>query len=400
MIGVVVLGSTGSVGVSTLDVLAQHPQRFTVVSLAARSNVEALFQQCLQWHPRCAALTDAVAAGLLQQRLREAGCKTEVLAGSAALEILAADPAAPIVMAAISGAAGLGSTLAAARAGKRLLLANKESVVMAGALLMAAVHAGGATLIPIDSEHNAIFQCLPPGWQAGTANAGVRRLLLTASGGPFLHWAAEAMNRATPEQACAHPRWNMGAKISVDSATLLNKGLELIEASVLYGMSPERIEIVVHPQSVVHSLVEYRDGSVLAQLGSPDMRTPIAQALAWPERITAGVEWLDLVRVAKLEFQAPDLARFPALGLARAAAVTGGLAPTWLNAADEVAVQAFLDKQLNFGDISGVIASTMERYGGGNSSDLDAILAADAEARVVARAALMPHRYLSAGAGT
>jgi 1-deoxy-D-xylulose-5-phosphate reductoisomerase len=263
---------------------------------------------------------------------------------------------------------------------------------------MDAVHSSGATLIPIDSEHNAIFQCLPPGWQAGTANAGVRRLLLTASGGPFLNWTAEAMNRATPEQACAHPRWNMGAKISVDSATLLNKGLELIEASVLFGMSPKCIEIVVHPQSVVHSLVEYRDGSVLAQLGSPDMRTPIAQALAWPERITAGVEWLDLVQVAKLEFQAPDVARFPALGLARAAAVTGGLAPTWLNAADEVAVQAFLGKQLNFGDIPGVIASTMERFGGGNSSDLDAILAADAEARLIARAALLKQRYLPAGA--
>jgi 1-deoxy-D-xylulose-5-phosphate reductoisomerase len=398
VIGVTVLGSTGSVGVSTLDVLAQHPDRFAVVALAARSNVDALFKQCMQWQPRCAALTDAVAARLLQQRLRAVGCTTEILTGSAALEILAADPAAPVVMAAISGAAGLGSTLAAARAGKRLLLANKESVVMAGALLMAAVHASGATLIPIDSEHNAIFQCLPPGWQAGTANAGVRRLLLTASGGPFLHWTVAAMNCATPEQACAHPRWNMGAKISVDSATLLNKGLELIEASVLFGMAPEHIDIVVHPQSVVHSLVEYHDGSVLAQLGSPDMRTPIAQALAWPERISAGVEWLDLVQVATLEFQAPDVVRFPALGLARAAAVTGGLAPTWLNAADEVAVQAFLDKQLNFGDIPGVIASTMERFGGGNSSDLDAVLAADAEARVLARAALQRHHYHPVGA--
>jgi 1-deoxy-D-xylulose-5-phosphate reductoisomerase len=286
------------------------------------------------------------------------------------------------------------------RAGKRLLLANKESAVMAGDLLMQAVRGAGATLIPIDSEHNAIFQCLPAGWRAGDTVAGVRRLLLTASGGPFLNWTTEQMNRATPQQACAHPRWNMGAKISVDSATLMNKGLELIEAAVLFGMAPDQIDIVVHPQSVVHSLVEYHDGSVLAQLGSPDMRTPIAQALAWPERISAGVELLDLIKVAKLEFQAPDAMRFPALGLARAAAEAGGLAPVWLNAADEVAVQAFLDKRLNFGDISGVIANTMNRYGGGNSGDLAAILAADAAARAVAQAELSGPVALASGAGT
>jgi 1-deoxy-D-xylulose-5-phosphate reductoisomerase len=388
MINVAVLGSTGSIGQNTLDVLARHPDRYAVAALAARSNVELLLQQCLRWHPRMAVMSDPTAARTLQARLRAAGCRTEVLAGAAALDTAAADAAIPVVMAAISGAAGLGSTLAAARSGKRLLLANKESVVMAGALLMAAVQASGATLIPIDSEHNAIFQCLPSSWRAGAAPPAVRRLLLTASGGPFLTWSSEAMQRATPEQACAHPRWNMGAKISVDSATLFNKGLELIEAAVLFGMPPERIDIVVHPQSVVHSLVEYVDGSVLAQLGSPDMRTPIAQALAWPERISAGVEFLDLLQVARLDFQAPDPVRFPALGLARAAAMTGGLAPTWLNAADEVAVQAFLDKQLNFGDIPGVIACTMDRFGGGNSGDLASVLAADAAARAQAREAL------------
>jgi 1-deoxy-D-xylulose-5-phosphate reductoisomerase len=302
-------------------------------------------------------------------------------------------------MAAISGAAGLASTLAAAGAGKRLLLANKESAVMAGPLLLAAVRAAGAVLIPIDSEHNAIFQCLPPGWRAGVPQPEVRRLLLTASGGPFLGWTAAAMARATPEQACAHPRWSMGAKISVDSATLMNKGLELIEASVLFGMHPDVIDIVVHPQSVVHSMVEFLDGSTLAQLGSPDMRTPIAQALAWPGRMAAGVEFLDLVKVGQLEFQAPDPERFPALRLARAAAEAGGLASTWLNAADEVAVQAFLDKRLNFGDIPGVIASTMNKFGGGNLTDLASVLAADAEARAVTQEALGRSGVQVSGAG-
>jgi 1-deoxy-D-xylulose-5-phosphate reductoisomerase len=309
--------------------------------------------------------------------------------GTDALEALARDPDSDVVKAAISGAAGLRSTLAAAAAGKRLLLANKESAVMAGPLLIAAVRASGSTLIPIDSEHNAIFQCLPSGWRPGVACPEVRRLLLTASGGPFLNWSAAQMARATPEQACAHPRWNMGRKISVDSATLMNKGLELIEATVLFDMPSSKIDVVVHPQSVVHSLVEYVDGSTLAQLGSPDMRTPIAQALAWPERIAAGVEFLDLVKAGRLDFLPPDTARFPALRLAAAAAETGGLASAWLNAADEVAVAAFLDKQLNFGDIPAVIEATMDTYGGGEVSDLESVLAADREARLKASEALV-----------
>jgi 1-deoxy-D-xylulose-5-phosphate reductoisomerase len=255
---------------------------------------------------------------------------------------------------------------------------------MAGPLLLEALRASGAVLIPIDSEHNAIFQCLPERWRIGERETSVRRLLLTASGGPFLDWTAPAMARVTPAQACAHPRWSMGAKISVDSATLLNKGLELIEAVVLFGIEPARIEVLVHPESVVHSLVEFVDGSTLAQLGSPDMRTPIAQALAWPDRIGAGVEFLDLLRVRTLNFRAPDLERFPCLRLARSAAEIGGLCGTWLNAADEVAVQAFLDKRLNFGDIPAVIATAMDRFGGGEPSDLDAIMDADARARAVA----------------
>ncbi len=386
MIGVAILGATGSVGRNTLDVLERHPDTYRVVSLAARTDARRLAELCLRHRPDVAVMEQPEAAAELERRLREAGSATRVAAGAAAIEALARDGAAEVVMAAISGAAGLRSTLAAAAAGKRLLLANKESVVMAGELLLAAVREGGATLIPIDSEHNAIFQCLPPGVRTGERPAGVRRLLLTASGGPFLGWTAVAMARATPEQACAHPRWSMGRKISVDSATLMNKGLELIEATVLFGMEPRDISVVVHPQSIVHSLVEYVDGSTLAQLSAPDMRTPIAQSLAWPGRIAAGVEFLDLARVGSLEFAAPDRARFPCLGLAEAAARSGGVACAWLNAADEVAVQAFLDKQLNFGDIPRVIERVMNDAPGGALKDLDAVLATDALARARARA--------------
>ena len=388
VIGVAILGATGSIGRNTLDVIERHPDSYRVVSLAARSDARRLSELCLRHRPEVAAMEQPEAAGELERRLREAGSTTRVASGTVAIEELARDPAAPVVMAAISGAAGLRSTLAAAAAGKRLLLANKESVVMAGNLLLAALRAGGATLIPIDSEHNAIFQCLPTGARIGERPAGVRRLLLTASGGPFLDWTAGAMALATPEQACAHPRWNMGRKISVDSATLMNKGLELIEATVLFGMEPRDVSVVVHPQSIVHSLVEYLDGSTLAQLGSPDMRTPIAQSLAWPGRIAAGVEFLDLARIGSLEFRAPDRPRFPCLGLAEAAARAGGVACTWLNAADEVAVQAFLDKQLNFGDIPGVIDRVMNDAPGGPMKDLDAVLGADSQARNRARAVL------------
>jgi len=385
MKGVAVLGATGSVGESTLDVLARHPDRFEIVALAAHSDAARLAGQCLRYRPALAALADPGAARELRVRLRAERCPTEVLEGPEALEALARDPRTEIVMAAISGAAGLGSTLAAASSGKRLLLANKESAVMAGPLLMAALRAGGGMLIPIDSEHNAIFQCLPAGARPGEAPRGVRRVLLTASGGPFLHWDSAAIALATPEQACAHPRWKMGRKISVDSATLMNKGLECIEAAVLFGLHPDQISVVVHPQSLLHSLVEYEDGSLLAQLGSPDMRTPIAQALGWPERIGSGVEFLDLIQAARLDFQAPDPERFPCLRLAAEAARRGGLAPLWLNAADEVAVAAFLDKRLNFGDIPAVIDTVMNSFKGGDMADLPTVLAADAEARACAR---------------
>jgi 1-deoxy-D-xylulose-5-phosphate reductoisomerase len=387
-IGVAVLGSTGSVGCSTLDVLWLNRERFRLAVLAARSNVEVLLGQCLRFEPEWAAMESPECARELERRLRAAGSRTRVAAGADSITRLAADAGVDYVMAAISGAAGLPSTLAAAAAGKRLLLANKESAVMAGSLLMAAVRASGAQLIPIDSEHNAIFQCLPPGFKAGVRPAGVRRLLLTASGGPFLNWSAEALASATPTQACAHPRWNMGRKISVDSATLMNKGLEVIEASVLFGMEVRDIEVLVHPQSIVHSLVEYEDGSVLAQLSSPDMRTPIAQALAWPARMPAGVEFLDLVRAGRLDFLAPDPERFPCLRHAREAARLGGLLCASLNAADEIAVQAFLDKRLNFGDIPAVIETVMARVQGGAMTGLAAVMAADEEARALASEAI------------
>ena len=391
MIGVAVLGSTGSIGESTLDVLARHDGEFRVVALAAGRNVGRMVEQCLRFRPAIAALSDTAAAELLRVRLGQAGLPTTVLGGPESLETVAGLPEAAYVMAAVVGAAGLPSTLAAARAGKRLLLANKESLVMAAPLVLDAVREGGATLIPIDSEHNAIFQCLPPDTVVGTAPRGVRRLLLTASGGLFRDHAGD-LSAVTPEQACAHPNWVMGRKISVDSATLMNKGLELIEACALFGLPPERIDILIHPQSIVHSMVEYVDGSVLAQLGSPDMRTPIAQALAWPRRIEAGVQSLDFVRLGGLDFRRPDLERFPCLGLAIAAARAGGTAPAVLNAANEVAVQAFLDRRLNFLDISVVIESVLNTVDAGSATDLAAILGADQLARLAAEADVVRRR--------
>ncbi len=383
MKGITILGSTGSIGVSTLDVVARHLDRFRVVALTARSRWELLLAQCIEFKPALAVISDVAAAQSLAAGLREAKCPTEVLVGEAGLETAAILPSADIVMAAIVGAAGLLPTLAAARAGRRVLLANKEALVMAGHLLLDAVASSGAELLPIDSEHNAIFQCLPVG-PTGRSTRGVQRIWLTASGGPFLRWPSERLSSVTPQQACAHPRWVMGQKISVDSATLMNKGLELIEASLLFGLPVKAIEVVVHPESTVHSLVQYIDGSTLAQWGHPDMRTPIAHALGFPERIHSGVESLDLLSLGTLHFEAPDRVKFPCLGLAEAAAHSGGTTPAVLNAANEVAVAAFLAGRLNFTSIASVIEDVLERVGMQPLLGLEDVLGADAFARQVA----------------
>jgi 1-deoxy-D-xylulose-5-phosphate reductoisomerase len=377
---IALFGATGSIGASALDVIARHPDRYAVDALSAHAQVEALVALCVRFQPRVAAITDETRYVALREGLAAAGLDTVAVAGAAALDAIAADDRNDTVIAAIVGAAGVASTLAAARAGKRLLLANKESVVLAGELLMAEVAAGGATLVPIDSEHNAIFQCLPS--QGG--HGGVRRIVLTASGGPFRGWSREQLGDITPEQACAHPNWSMGRKISVDSATLMNKGLEVIEAHHLFDLPAERIDVVVHPQSTIHSLVDYVDGSMLAQLGQPDMRTTLAVGLAWPERIEAGVAPLDLIAIARLDFQAPDLAAFPCLGLAFEALRAGGSAPAVMNAANEVAVSAFLQRRLAFLGIPALIERTMHRLPALPSATLDDRLAADAEARRIA----------------
>ncbi len=379
------LGATGSIGQSTLDVVARHPQRFEVFALSAQRQHGKLLAQCLQFAPRYAVMVDEEAAAQLASGLRAAGSATKVLSGARALEHIAAAPEADMVMAAIVGAAGLRPTLAAARAGKKVLLANKEALVLSGALFMDAVAASGATLLPIDSEHNAVFQSLPAGYAREPRAAGVRRVLLTASGGPFRAAAPEALAAVTPEQACAHPNWVMGRKISVDSATMMNKGLEVIEAHWLFGVPAEMIEVVIHRQSVIHSMVEYADGSVIAQLGNPDMRTPIAHAMAWPERIDAGVRPLDLFEVARLDFERPDLHRFPCLGLAFDALRAGGAAPAVLNAANEEAVAAFLERRIGFLDIARVIAACLERSAALAVDSLEAVFAADACGREWAR---------------
>ena len=390
MIGVTVLGSTGSIGTSTLDVLRRHPERFHVVALAANSNAELMWEQISEFQPAYVVMVDATAADTLRRRLAETDIDTEVLVGPVALETVAALPEVDVVMAAIVGAAGLRSALAAAEAGKRILLANKESLVVAGELFMQAVEKNGATLLPIDSEHNALFQCLPPGFSRDHAKQGIKRLLLTASGGPFREKSLDELTEVTPEQACAHPNWSMGQKISVDSATMMNKGLEVIEARWLFNVTPGEIQVVVHPQSVIHSLVEYIDGSVLAQLGNPDMRTPIAHALAWPERIESGVESLDLFAVARLDFEAPDLERFRCLKLAFDAVAAGGTMPAVLNGANEVAVQAFLDRRLPFLEIPAVIESTMDASVQQVPESIEHLLDIDREARRQAE------RYVSA----
>lgn len=377
------LGATGSIGLNTLDVVRRHPDRFAIYALTANASVAEMTKLCLEFRPRVAVMADETAAGQLEQALSsEPGI--EVRGGKDALCEVAEVAAADTVMAAIVGAAGLLPTLAAVRAGKRVLLANKEALVMSGQLFMDAVIESGAELLPIDSEHNAIFQCLPPATARDVRASGVRRILLTASGGPFRTHSAEAMRHVSPREACAHPNWSMGQKISVDSATLMNKGLEMIEACWLFNTRPSAIEVHVHPESIIHSMVEYLDGSVLAQLGSPDMRTPIANGLAWPERIEAGVAPLDLFALGKFHFERPDLARFPCLRLAAEAFEAGGTAPAVLNAANEEAVAAFLAGNLCFADIAVIIERTLAAVAVVPADDFDTIFAKDRQARLIA----------------
>jgi 1-deoxy-D-xylulose-5-phosphate reductoisomerase len=382
---IAVLGSTGSIGTSTLDVVARHPDRFRVTVLAAGSREDDLFSQCLRFQPRYAFLADPAAAARVGRRLRDSGSHVDVLSGTDALVDLVRLAEVDTVMAAIVGAAGLRSTLAAAAAGKRVLLANKESLVMAGPVFMDAVLKGNAALFPVDSEHNAVFQALPRDFAGDIAGSGIRRILLTASGGPFRRALPESLDAVTPEQACAHPNWIMGRKISVDSATMMNKGLEVIEARWLFNAPHERIKVVIHPQSIVHSLVEYVDGSVIAQLGNPDMRTPIAHALGYPDRIEAGVERFDLPAIGALSFEEPDPRRFPCLGLAYDALREGGSASTLLNAANEVAVASFLDRGLPFPDIARLNADVLAEVPATRLASLDDVIEADARGR---RAAL------------
>ncbi len=381
---ITILGATGSIGVSTLDVLARHPERYAVYALSAHSRVDELAAQCVQFRPARAVVGSAAAADRLSSLLRAAGVATEVEYGEAALCAIASAPEVDSVMAAIVGAAGLAPTLAAARAGKKVLLANKEALVMSGQLFIDAAAEAGAVLLPIDSEHNAIFQCLPSSYGRQPGASGVAKILLTASGGPFLTRAVDTLDAVTPEQACKHPNWSMGRKISVDSATMMNKGLEVIEAHWLFGAPADQIDVVIHPQSVIHSMVSYVDGSVLAQLGNPDMRTPIAHALAYPERIDSGVAQLDLTQIATLRFERPDFARFPCLALAFDALRAGGTAPALLNAANEVAVQAFLDLKIGFRQIDRVIAQVMNALPHGAADSIEAVMAQDALAREAA----------------
>lgn len=381
---ITVLGSTGSIGVSTLDVIRRHPDRYRVFALTANNRLEELFQQVVAFQPRFAVLRNEDLAEALRNRLLQVGSDTEVLAGVEGLVSVAEHPEAHQVMAAIVGAAGLLPTLAAVKAGKRILLANKESLVMSGHLFMSAVKESGAELLPIDSEHNAIFQCMPQDSAGGLTQKGVSSILLTGSGGPFRTLPLDQFAGVTPDQACAHPNWDMGRKISVDSATMMNKGLEFIEACWLFAATTQQVQVVVHPQSVIHSMVQYVDGSVLAQMGNPDMRTPIAFGLAWPRRLESGVEPLDLVKVAKLDFQAPDETRFPCLRLAREAMEAGGTASVVLNAVNEVMVDAFLNGHAKFTDIPAVIETVLGRCSLVDAVDIDTILRADEEARLLA----------------
>lgn len=388
MQAITILGATGSIGVSTLDVVARHPERYAVHALTAHSKVEVLALQCQRFRPKVAVVGSAEAASFLQQLLRDSDVATEVIYGSGALSEVASAAACDTVMAAIVGAAGLAPTLAAAHAGKKILLANKEALVMSGQLFMDAVSASGATLLPIDSEHNAIFQCLPRDYGRKPGERGIRKILLTASGGPFLERAVDTLDDVTPEQAVAHPNWSMGRKISVDSATMMNKGLEVIEAHWLFGAAASQIEVVIHPQSVIHSMVSYVDGSVLAQMGNPDMRTPIAHALAYPERIDSGVPEVDLTSIGQLNFRRPDFVQFPCLRLAFDALAAGGSAAAVLNAANEIAVDAFLDRKIGFRHIHQLIARVMDTLPLVSVNDLGSLLEQDHHARAIARSLL------------
>ncbi|MDR1854876.1 MAG: 1-deoxy-D-xylulose-5-phosphate reductoisomerase [Azoarcus sp.] len=381
----VILGATGSIGANTLDVVARHPDRYSVFALTANRDVERMAHLCLRFSPRYAVMANEDAANELRKKLRAESCPTEVLGGARALSGVACEPEVDAVMAAIVGAAGLTPTFDAVCAGKKVLLANKEALVMSGRLFMDAVAAADACLLPIDSEHNAIFQSLPDDYRRDPEAAGVRRILLTGSGGPFRNASLAQLETVTPEDACNHPVWNMGRKISVDSATLMNKGLEVIEARWLFGVSASQIEVVIHPQSIIHSMVDYVDGSVVAQLGNPDMRVPIAHALAWPQRIASGVSALDFFGIGAMSFERPDPERFPCLDLAYRALEAGGDAPATLNAANEESVQAFLDRRIGFRRIAEIIAATLERAPRQEVETLDAVLEADIRAREIAR---------------
>ncbi|HEX8981024.1 MAG TPA: 1-deoxy-D-xylulose-5-phosphate reductoisomerase [Parasulfuritortus sp.] len=381
-----ILGATGTIGVNTLDVVARHPDRFNVIALSGQNQIDKLAEQCRRFRPKYAVVLDPAKADELKDTL--AGLAIEVLHGVEALEHVASLPEVDSVMAAIVGAAGMRPALAAAQAGKRVLLANKETLVMAGQFFMEAVKAGGATLLPIDSEHNAVFQSMPEPYTGDLAAHGVRRILLTASGGPFRTRPVETLAAVTPEEAVAHPNWVMGKKISVDSATMMNKGLEVIEAHWLFSARPEQIDVVVHPQSIVHSMVEYQDGSVLAQLSNPDMRIPIAHALAYPERVATGVSWLDLPKLGQLTFEAPDTARFPCLQLAYQALAAGGSSAAVLNAANEEAVAAFLDHRIPYLAIPATLHDVLDRLGGRPAASLADLEAIDGEARALANALL------------
>ncbi len=384
MKGICILGATGSIGVSTLDVVARHSHLYKVIALTANTNIDALYEQCLEHHPEFVVVVDKSKALVFEEKIKKSSiADIKVLSGAKALEQVATLDNVDSVMAAIVGAAGLLPSLAAAKAGKTILLANKEALVMSGSIFMQAVSDSGAQLLPIDSEHNAIFQCMPAGYKTGMQAKEARRILLTASGGPFRETPVEQLVNVTPDQAVAHPNWDMGRKISVDSATMMNKGLEMIEACILFNMTPDQIQVVIHPQSVIHSMVDYVDGTVLAQMGNPDMRIPIAYSMAWPKRFDSGVEPLNIFDVGRMDFQEPDLERFPCLRLAYEAIAAGGIMPTILNAANEIAVEAFLNETVRFTDIPVIIEGCMKQFGLKSADTLEIILEADQQARQV-----------------